>query len=99
MLEQIPSLPKPDAFKYEFKNVLSFGMSNAEVKILQRALQIDGVFPSTQPCTNYYGPITATAVVEFQKKYKVASLWEILLLRGRRVGPKTLAKLNELFNK
>ena len=99
LLDDAHNLPPPDAFKYEFKNVLTYGMESAEVKALQKALQLDGVFPATQSITGFYGGITANSVLAFQKKYNVASLAELLLLRGRRVGPKTLAKLNELFNK
>lgn len=99
LLDDAHNLPPPDAFKYSFQNVLLFGSRSAEVKALQKALQLDGSFPQTQEITGYYGPLTASSVMNFQKKHKVASLAEILLLRGRRVGQKTLSKLNELFNK
>lgn len=99
MLDDAHNLPPPDAFKYNFKNVMSFGQANADVKALQKALQIDGVFPMNQEITGYYGTKTAAAVIAFQKKYNVASLVEITFLRGRRCGTKTLNKLNSIFNK
>jgi peptidoglycan hydrolase-like protein with peptidoglycan-binding domain len=98
-LDEAHNLPHPEAFKYEFKVPMAFGDKSVEIKALQKALQLGGEFPLEQAITENYGPITASAVLAFQKKYAVASLIELLFLRGRRVGPKTLVKLNELFNK
>lgn len=98
LLEQAQNLPKPDEFKYNFKNVMLLGQKNADVKALQTALKIDGVFKYPE-ITGFYGVITAEAVLAFQKKYSVAGWMELSLLKGRRVGAKTLKKLNELFNK
>jgi hypothetical protein len=99
LLDDAHNLPSPSAFKYNFTKVLSKGDRNIDVKALQKALQIDGTFSADQNITGYYGDITASAVLAFQKKYKVASLAELLFLRGRRVGAKTLSKLNSMFNK
>jgi hypothetical protein len=99
LLDQAHNLPDPQKFTYNFARQMSFGDSTIDVKNLQKALQIDGEFPKDLPPTSYYGPITAKAVLAFQKKYNVASLTEIVFLRGRRVGPKTLGQLNKLFNK
>lgn len=99
LIDQAHNLPNPTTFKYNFARQMQYGDNNIDVKNLQMALQIDGEFPKDQSATSYYGNITAGAVLAFQKKYNVASLAELLFLRGRKVGPKTLAKLNELFNK
>jgi hypothetical protein len=85
-------------FKHNFYRDIVFGERSEEVRALQKALKIDGTFPQNIPETGYYGEITRRAVFEFQKKYKVASLNEILFVRGRRVGVKTRSKLNQLFN-
>lgn len=98
LLEQVQNLPNEGSFKYNFKNVLTYGQRSLDVKMLQIALKIDGTFKYPE-ITGYYGAITAKAVYDFQVKYKVASWLELYLLKGNRVGAKTLKKLNELFNK
>ncbi len=97
LLEQAQNLPKPDDFKYNFKNVILYGQKSADVKALQTALKIDGTFKYPE-ITGYYGAITAKAVYDFQVKYKVAGWLELSLLKGNRVGTKTLQALNRLFN-
>jgi len=87
--------PKPC---YQFKKDLVYGMRNKDVKALQDCLKSIDIFPQIIDSTGYYGKITSLAVYHFQKKYKVAPEAEIEALQGRRVGPKTRAKLNELFN-
>lgn len=89
---------KKEEFSYHFKSKMSLGQSSADIAALQTALKIDGVFPIGQKITGHYGEITRKAVYDFTVKYKVASLPELLLVRGRWVGAKTLEKLNELYN-
>ena len=96
-LEELNNLPPANQFKHRFLVNLAYGQKSEEVRFLQIALKINGTFPSTVAETGYYGDITAKAVLDFQKKYNVASLYELLVLRGRNVGPKTRAKLNELY--
>lgn len=64
---------------------------------LQKVLQKEGLFPKNIDTTGYYGAITAKAVLGFQRRYQVAPESELAALQGRRVGAKTLAKLNELY--
>lgn len=85
--------------KYEFKTILEFGQRNAEVVKLQDALKSDGLFPSNIPSTGYYGDTTRRSVLDFQIRHNVAPKHELLIVNGKRVGSKTLAKLNELYNK
>ena len=65
---------------------------------LQNILKYEGLFPTNVRSTGYYGAITARAVDAFQRKYKVASVDVLNSLKGRNVGPKTIAKLNELYS-
>jgi len=89
-------------FKYDvtdlafqpFNTVMEFGQSSSEIKRLQQLLQARGFFPSGQECTGYYGAITALAVYQMQIKYAVDTLTELNALRGKRVGRKTLLKIN-----
>lgn len=92
--------PKP---KYYFKNVLLFedpGVANntQDVKALQDILKYEQLFPQSVQSTGRYLQITAKAVLAFQRKYSVASPDELNALQGRRCGPKTVAKLNELYS-
>lgn len=64
---------------------------------LQEVLKKEGLFPKNIASTGYYGSITAVKVLEFQRKYTIASEAELAALMGRRVGQKTLDKLNELY--
>lgn len=81
---------------YKFTKSLSFCQSSSDVKALQDILRFEGLFNNVS--TGYYGPITAVAVLAFQKKYKVSNDKELDALHGKKVGPLTLQKLNELYN-
>jgi hypothetical protein len=93
--------PEPVQFTHNFRETIYYMGRGPEVAALQKALCILGFFPKSIPEENYgyYGNITKQAVIDFQKLYKLASLSEILYVRGRWVGPKTRAKSNEFFNK
>lgn len=92
----VPNVPE---FSYRFAKDIRYNENNKEVSALQTALKIDGVFPLTQPITGFYGDITRTAVLAFQKKYALINVYEATVLRGKLVGPKTRVKLNDLFDK
>ncbi|MBN2897126.1 MAG: peptidoglycan-binding protein [Clostridia bacterium] len=70
-------------------NVYELGVENNDVKILQRALMIDGVYTEENgEVTNYYGEKTAAAVKAFQTKYD--------LYADGVAGKNTLAKMDAL---
>lgn len=81
---------------YKFTKSLAYGQSSSDIKALQDILRFEGLFNNVS--TGYFGPVTAVAVLAFQKKYKVASDKELNSLQGKKVGPKTLAKLNLIYN-
>lgn len=81
----------------KFETVLEYGQTSSEVKRLQEALKDKGFFPANQEATGYYGNVTAKSIYNFQVKHDVAPLVELNKLKGRRVGAKTLAKLNQLY--
>lgn len=95
--DELQTLPPADKFTYTFANNLSYGQKNPDISAIQTALRIDGVYSG--PVTGYYGTQTAAGVLAFWTKYNIASWWERTFLRGRSVGPRTRAKLNELFAK
>lgn len=88
-------------FHHNFTKDILFGQTGEEVRALQRALQEDGSFPAGFNLTPgaypvaYYGDITAQAVLKFRVKYGIDSATDP---KGRSAGPRTRAKLNELFN-
>ena len=87
--------------KHEFTERMKFSTNfniSEEVKWLQKVLIYENLFPVNVDITGYYGSITRKAVLKFQFKHKVAEDNELYELDGREVGPKTLAKLNELYN-
>lgn len=81
----------------EFKIVMNFGDKFDEVKRLQDFLKTQGVFPSNQESTGFYGNISCKAVYLFQIKNNVAPLSELDQLKGKRCGVKTLSKINQLI--
>lgn len=87
-------VPKP---RFNFKHNLVYGSRTLEVEKLQEALKFLELFPQNTISTGMYLNITASAVMKFQIKYKVASIEELNFLRGRRVGSKTRKVLNEIF--
>jgi len=86
--------------KHTFTETLFYSMRNDhDVEMLQKILQYEGFFPSDYDATGNYFEVTRKGVLAFQRKYKVASESELNQLNGRRVGPKTIKKLNELYEK
>ena len=88
-----------------FNTTLRRGLSNADVKRLQQLLNSDpdtrvaasGVGSSGNE-TNYYGSLTEKAVQKFQAKYGVVSSGTPDTTGYGLVGPKTRAKLAEVFS-
>lgn len=78
--------------------VLKYGMSDAEVTLLQTWLSKDSeVYPEGK-ITGYFGPLTKAAVIKFQEKYKDEILTPLGLSQGTGlVGASTRPKLNSLF--
>lgn len=90
-------VPKP---RYTFTRDLRFSeivTTDPDVKVLQDILKYEGLFPTNTESTGYYGAITAKGVLSWQKKYKIASDAELDALGGKVCGPKTRAKLNEIY--
>ena len=68
---------------------LRIGNSNKEVNLLQRKLQKLGFLKKTLKTTNYFGLITRTALIKFQKANKIKPA-------NGLVDKKTRARLNSL---
>lgn len=68
---------------------LQSGMRNDQVKLLQEFLVQDKAIYPESKITGYFGPATKAAVKRFQAKYGISQVG--------RVGPATMAKLNELM--
>lgn len=91
---QTTTAPQGTALGYNFVRSLALGMSSADVTNLQQALKTDSSIYPEGKVTGYFGALTLKAVKAFQEKYGIAS-------EGQAgygyVGPKTRAKLNELY--
>ena len=74
---------------------LWYGMKDIEVKYAQQKLIKLG-YLSAGLDTGFYYNLTQQAVKKFQSDYSVASLWELLVVNGKRIGAKTRVKLNNL---
>jgi hypothetical protein len=86
---------EPTTAKFEpFKTQMKFGQKSDEIKRLQQYLVAKGTFPANTQLTGYYGAITAQAVQTFQIKFNVDTPTTIYALKGKVVGPKTLAVIN-----
>ncbi|MBL7045493.1 MAG: peptidoglycan-binding protein [Parcubacteria group bacterium] len=89
----------------KFSNLLARGAANSDVKRLQQLLNSDpdtriasnGVGSPGQE-TNYYGALTEVAVKKFQAKYGLVSNGTPATTGYGLVGPKTRAKLSEVFS-
>jgi hypothetical protein len=97
--EELKNLPEPKKWSHLFIGTLKYGQQNNEIKALQIALKLEGLFPVGQKETGFFGEITRQAVKKFQEKYSVASWLELKLVNGKTVGPKTILKLNSLYHK
>lgn len=72
---------------------LQFGMRDIQVQQLQQFLKDRGYFPSNHSTTNYYGAITARAVLKWQLDNKVDTPQILNQLQGRYFGNKSRAKM------
>lgn len=69
----------------------------ADVVRLQDVLKKEGLMPSNISSTGLYQELTRKAVKAFQYKHAVAPALELEEVNGKRVGQKTLDKLNALY--
>lgn len=85
----------PMPYLVKFQNEMTIGDRGYDVRDLQEFLQKLGYF-KVEP-TAFYGPVTASAVLAFQKDHVVLSWYERNIMRGIKVGVKTLLALNENY--
>ena len=67
---------------------LYFGMTNPAVRNLQEVLKQQGFLAPTTPATDFFGPLTYKAVIDFQRQNNLPATGY--------VGPLTLQKLKEI---
>ena len=88
-LENLVSQTKELEAAVQFSQTLTTGVQNEEVKQLQELLAKDPEIYPEGRITGFFGSATQQAVKRFQEKYKIEAIGI--------VGPKTRAKLNELY--
>lgn len=92
--QPLATMPLSTTIVYTFTKRLISGMVSDEVKKLQEALSQDkDIYPEGM-ITGKFGQLTKKAVQKFQEKYGIAKKGDI---GYGEVGPKTRAKLNQLF--
>lgn len=84
-------------FRHTFYKNLEYGTHDPEIVFLQKALQIEGLLPKDFEPTDYYHNLTKAGVLAFWKRYKLTTLWENWILQGKNFGPKSRAKMNQLY--
>lgn len=89
-IDPSPYLPEHQ----EFTKTLALGDVGDEVAKLQAFLLRNGYMKPVKQL-GFYGEITAKAILDFQIKNVKLSYYERYVLRGRKVGPKTLTALNK----
>ena len=77
-------------------HTLNIGEHSNQVKALQQLLASNKTIYPQGIETGYYGPLTTRAVERFQRKYGIVSGNTPIIGYGR-VGPRTLAKIHEVF--
>ena len=91
------TISTPSGITITITKVLKLGSENKEVRQLQELLAKDtGIYPEGK-VTGYFGALTKKAVQNFQKKYGIASSGNENTTGYGLVGPKTLAKIKEVF--
>lgn len=94
--EEVENLPPAEQFKHYFSRDLSYGEKSEEVRKLQIALKIIGVFAKTVKESGYFGDLTYAAVKAFQRQYNIVT-WGTPATTGYgKVGPRTRQQLNLL---
>ncbi|TSC68523.1 MAG: hypothetical protein G01um101456_610 [Parcubacteria group bacterium Gr01-1014_56] len=91
-----PTPTTPSAAFAVFLKNLSLGMSSEDVRSLQTLLASDKDIYPEGTISGYYGPLTQKAVGQFQLKYGVVT--SAGTTGYGNVGPKTRAKLQEVFS-
>jgi hypothetical protein len=79
-----------------FDRDLLLGESHPDIKRLQKFLKDMGHFPQQTACTEYYGPITRSAVYDFQLRFVPLSWYEKYVMKGNKFGQKTRAVINTM---
>ncbi len=78
-----------------FRRGLGLGMTDTDVRLLQKSLStLDGIYPE-KLVTGFFGPLTEKAVQRFQLKYGIVK--NSNSVGYGYVGPSTRKKLNEIF--
>ena len=91
------TISTPSGITITITKTLKLGSENKEVRQLQELLAKDtGIYPEGK-VTGYFGALTRKAVQNFQKKYGIASSGNENTTGYGLVGPKTLAKIKEVF--
>ena len=98
------SVPVVVSISASFTRTLRVGMTGEDVKRLQQLLNSDPDLQLTSSGigslgneTEYFGPMTRSAIQKFQVKYGIVSSGDEQTTGYGLIGPKTRTKLQEVF--
>jgi hypothetical protein len=87
----------PTKPKFRFTAPLQYGQTNFSIKNLQDILKYENLFPTSVASTSFYGEITRKGVLKWQLAHQVDTPEVLYNLQGKRVGQKTIDKLNAIY--
>lgn len=93
------SFAQKDSASFIFERDLFRGREGEDIRKLQKFFAQDKEVYPEGLITGYFGALTEKAVQRFQEKYTIVSAGTHNTTGYGRIGPKTRAKLNELFAK
>lgn len=82
------------SLNYHFSGTMLAGQTTPAILQLQKRLEKEGYWTLGVEKTGFYGVVTASAVLKYQFMHKIDTPDNLEALRGRYVGPKTIAFLN-----
>lgn len=89
--------PTPVKPRFLFTKNLEYRMQSPDIVKLQDCLRYEGLFPMNVESTGFYGEVTRQAVLSFQNKYRLTTVFQQLIYRGMYCHEVTRKKLNELY--
>lgn len=96
-MQMVKDLPSEQTFRHSFTTRLQYGYQGPEVRALQVALAIEGLFQFAPGDPDVYGPKTSKALKAFQERYQLADQATLDSIGGRYTGPATLQELTKLY--
>lgn len=83
---------------HTWTQIMKYGQTSDDIKLLQDVLKYEKLFPSNQTSTGFFGGITAHALIKWQVAHNIFDFQNETNMAKVQVGTKSLAILNSLYN-